>query len=134
MVTPAYQPRDPSNTVLYQVIADHLETFLASFGVKYLFYLTIRLYCWVSVCTKGRTSRMRGSTFSRFRDQREEAVSGFIHSPGGHIPSHALSAVLLQCADRQYHALLSSWTVPCIFPHRAVITSSLTYFSAYFPL
>jgi hypothetical protein len=30
MVTPAYQPRDPSNTVLYQVIADHLETFLAT--------------------------------------------------------------------------------------------------------
>jgi hypothetical protein len=30
MVTPAYQPRDPSHTVLYQVIADHLETFLAT--------------------------------------------------------------------------------------------------------
>ena len=30
MVTPAYQPRDPSNTVLYQVIADYLETFLAT--------------------------------------------------------------------------------------------------------
>ena len=27
---PAYVPRDPSQTVLYQVIADHLETFLAS--------------------------------------------------------------------------------------------------------
>jgi hypothetical protein len=26
----AYEPRDPSRTVLYQVIADHLETFLAS--------------------------------------------------------------------------------------------------------
>src|SRR5215813_12300983 len=26
----AYVPRDPSQTVLYQVIADHLETFLAS--------------------------------------------------------------------------------------------------------
>jgi Transposase zinc-binding domain len=25
-----YAPRDPSRTVLYQVIADHLETFLAS--------------------------------------------------------------------------------------------------------
>ena len=25
-----YEPRDPSHTVLYQVIADHLETFLAS--------------------------------------------------------------------------------------------------------
>jgi hypothetical protein len=30
MVTPAYQPRDPSNTVLYRVIADYLETFLAT--------------------------------------------------------------------------------------------------------
>jgi hypothetical protein len=30
MVTPAYHPRDPSNTVLYQVIADNLETFLAT--------------------------------------------------------------------------------------------------------
>jgi hypothetical protein len=30
MVTPAYQPRDPSSTVLYQIIADHLETFLAT--------------------------------------------------------------------------------------------------------
>jgi hypothetical protein len=30
MVTPAYQPRDPSSTILYQVIADHLETFLAT--------------------------------------------------------------------------------------------------------
>ena len=30
MVTPAYQPRDPSETVLYQVIADHLETFLGT--------------------------------------------------------------------------------------------------------
>jgi hypothetical protein len=30
MVTPAYQPRDPSSTVLDQVIADHLETFLAT--------------------------------------------------------------------------------------------------------
>ena len=30
MVPPAYQPRDPSSTVLYQVIADHLETFLAT--------------------------------------------------------------------------------------------------------
>jgi hypothetical protein len=30
MVTPAYQPRDPSHTVLYQVIAEHLETFLAT--------------------------------------------------------------------------------------------------------
>jgi hypothetical protein len=29
MVTPAYHPRDPSSTVLYQVIADNLETFLA---------------------------------------------------------------------------------------------------------
>src|SRR2546428_8708601 len=26
-----YEPRDPSCTVLYTVIADHLETFLASF-------------------------------------------------------------------------------------------------------
>jgi len=26
-----YEPRDPSHTVLYKVIADHLETFLASF-------------------------------------------------------------------------------------------------------
>jgi hypothetical protein len=25
-----YAPRDPSHTVLYQVIAEHLETFLAS--------------------------------------------------------------------------------------------------------
>ena len=25
-----YAPRDPSHTVLYHVIADHLETFLAS--------------------------------------------------------------------------------------------------------
>ena len=30
MVPPAYQPRDPSGTVLYQVIAAHLETFLAT--------------------------------------------------------------------------------------------------------
>jgi hypothetical protein len=30
MVTPAYHPRDPSSTVLYQVIADNLETFLAT--------------------------------------------------------------------------------------------------------
>jgi hypothetical protein len=27
---PTYEPRDPSHTVLYTVIADHLETFLAS--------------------------------------------------------------------------------------------------------
>jgi hypothetical protein len=27
-----YEPRDPSRTVLYQVIADHLETFLAMGG------------------------------------------------------------------------------------------------------
>jgi hypothetical protein len=27
---PAYVPRDPSQTILYQVIADHLETFLAT--------------------------------------------------------------------------------------------------------
>jgi hypothetical protein len=27
---PAYVPRDPSQTVLYHVVADHLETFLAS--------------------------------------------------------------------------------------------------------
>ena len=26
-----YEPRDPSRTVLYKVIAEHLETFLASF-------------------------------------------------------------------------------------------------------
>ena len=26
-----YEPRDPSHTLLYKVIADHLETFLASF-------------------------------------------------------------------------------------------------------
>src|SRR4030095_8229639 len=26
----AYEPRDPSQTLLYQVVADHLETFLAS--------------------------------------------------------------------------------------------------------
>ena len=25
-----YEPRDPSRTVLYKVVADHLETFLAS--------------------------------------------------------------------------------------------------------
>ena len=30
MVPPVYQPRDPSGTVLYQVIAEHLETFLAT--------------------------------------------------------------------------------------------------------
>ncbi len=31
MMTPAaYTPRDPSTTVLYQVVADHLETFLAT--------------------------------------------------------------------------------------------------------
>jgi hypothetical protein len=30
VVTPAYQPRDPSGTVLYQVVASHLETFLAT--------------------------------------------------------------------------------------------------------
>ena len=30
MVTPTYQPRDPSGTILYQVIAEHLETFLAT--------------------------------------------------------------------------------------------------------
>src|SRR5512145_1448575 len=28
-----YEPRDPSRTVLYKVIAEHLETFLASFDV-----------------------------------------------------------------------------------------------------
>jgi Putative transposase/Transposase zinc-binding domain len=28
VVTPTYQPRDPSGTILYQVIAEHLETFL----------------------------------------------------------------------------------------------------------
>ena len=27
---PAYVPRDPSQTILYHVVADHLETFLAS--------------------------------------------------------------------------------------------------------
>jgi len=27
---PAYVPRDPSQTVLYRVVADYLETFLAS--------------------------------------------------------------------------------------------------------
>ena len=27
---PAYVPRDPSTTVLYHVVTDHLETFLAS--------------------------------------------------------------------------------------------------------
>ncbi len=30
MVAPTYQSRDPSGTVLYQVVAEHLETFLAS--------------------------------------------------------------------------------------------------------
>ena len=29
-VVPTYAPRDPSGTVLYHVIAEHLETFLAS--------------------------------------------------------------------------------------------------------
>ena len=29
MATPAYQPRDPSCTVLYNVVAEHLATFLA---------------------------------------------------------------------------------------------------------
>ncbi len=29
-VVATYEPRDPSRTVLYTVIADHLETFLAS--------------------------------------------------------------------------------------------------------
>lgn len=28
--SPVYEPRDPSATVLYRVVADHLETFLAS--------------------------------------------------------------------------------------------------------
>jgi hypothetical protein len=30
VVPPVYQPQDPSGTVLYQVIAEHLETFLAT--------------------------------------------------------------------------------------------------------
>jgi Putative transposase/Transposase zinc-binding domain len=30
VVTPVYQPRDPSATVLYRVVANHLETFLAT--------------------------------------------------------------------------------------------------------
>ena len=30
VVPPVYQPREPSGTVLYQVIADHLETFRAT--------------------------------------------------------------------------------------------------------
>ena len=30
MVAPTYQPRDPSSTILYQVVAEYLETFLAS--------------------------------------------------------------------------------------------------------
>ena len=30
MVTPAYQPRQPSETILYHVVAEHLETFLAT--------------------------------------------------------------------------------------------------------
>ena len=34
MVPPVYQPRDPSNTVLYQVIAEHLETFLATLAAE----------------------------------------------------------------------------------------------------
>jgi hypothetical protein len=29
MVVPIYQPRDPSSTVLYQMVAEHLETFLS---------------------------------------------------------------------------------------------------------
>lgn len=29
MVAPTYQPRDPSGTILYQVVAEYLETFLA---------------------------------------------------------------------------------------------------------
>jgi hypothetical protein len=28
MVAPTYQPRDPSATVLYQMVGQHLETFL----------------------------------------------------------------------------------------------------------
>jgi hypothetical protein len=28
--SPVYAPHDPSQTLLYQVVADHLETFLAS--------------------------------------------------------------------------------------------------------
>ena len=28
--TPTYEPRDPSRTVLYKVVSEHLETFLAS--------------------------------------------------------------------------------------------------------
>jgi len=27
---PAYVPRDPSHTLLYRIVADHLETFLVS--------------------------------------------------------------------------------------------------------
>ena len=34
VVPPAYQPRDPSGTVLYQVIAAHLETFLGNLAVN----------------------------------------------------------------------------------------------------
>ena len=30
MTTPTYQPRDPTSTLLYRAIAEHLETFLAS--------------------------------------------------------------------------------------------------------
>ena len=30
MVAPTYQSRDPSSTILYQVVAEYLETFLAS--------------------------------------------------------------------------------------------------------
>ena len=30
VVTPTYQPRDPSETVLYQVITEHFETFRAT--------------------------------------------------------------------------------------------------------
>ena len=36
-----YEPRDPSRTLLYKVIADHLETFLASLDAEAVYDVTM---------------------------------------------------------------------------------------------
>ena len=43
--SPAYIPRDPSTTVLYRVVADHLETFLASLDTDPDAHGFLRLGC-----------------------------------------------------------------------------------------
>ena len=91
-----YEPRDPSRTVLYRVIADHLETFLADYDIGQA--ESFKGIAEGVENTNYVLSTTRGQYMVTLYEKRVDPRDLFDHDAGGH-RVRTLAAVLLRIGE-----------------------------------